>query len=101
MIRMSAIAAAVSLFASAALGQTPATPAQGPGENRSGSGSVQVPPGPVLSAEEIKERLQQEGYTEITDLVAQGPSYEAKAQKDGRRYNLTVDARTGAIRSRY
>jgi uncharacterized membrane protein YkoI len=58
-------------------------------------------PGPVMSPDEIKARLQEEGYTEVRDLLLQGPSYEAKAQKDGRKYNLTVDARTGAIRSRY
>lgn len=58
-------------------------------------------PGPVMSEDEIKARLQEEGYTEVGDLMLQGPSYEAKAQKDGRRFNLTVDARTGAIRSRY
>ena len=38
---------------------------------------------------------------EVTELSLQGPSYEAKAVKDGRRVNLTVDARTSSIRSTY
>jgi hypothetical protein len=100
MIRMSVVVIAAGLLALPAFGQTPAAPSTSPGENRS-TGGVTIQPGPVMNEDEIKEQLRREGYTEITELVLQGPSYEAKALKDGRRFNLTVDARTGAIRSRY
>lgn len=100
MIRMP-VAIAASLLASTAFGQTSAVPSPNPGNSGSASEGVVMQPGPVMSADEIKARLQEEGYTEVTDLLLQGPSYEAKAQKDGRKFNLTVDARTGAIRSRY
>lgn len=72
------------------------TPA--PGATTSGTN---MPVGQVLSEDEIREKLKQEGYTEITELRQQGPSYEAKAMKDGRNVNLTVDARTGSVRSAY
>jgi hypothetical protein len=102
MTRMLVAAFTASLIASAALGQAPSASPPNPGSSDSGSSSgVVTRPGPVMSADEIKARLQEEGYTEVTDLMLQGPSYEAKAQKDARKYNLTVDARTGAIRSRY
>jgi hypothetical protein len=104
MTRMLVAAFTASLIASAAFGQAPTASPPNPGSSDSGSSNssgVVTQPGPVMSADEIKARLQEEGYTEVTDLMLQGPSYEAKAQKDGRKYNLTVDARTGAIRSRY
>lgn len=98
MIRMPVVAIVASLWASAALAQVPATPVPGqPSQN----GGIVTRPGPVLDEAQIKARLQEEGYTEVSELLLQGPSYEAKAHKDGRRFNLTVDARTGAIRSRY
>ena len=99
MTRTLAAAFAISLFAPAVLGQTPAAPNTGANDNA--SGAVVTQPGPVMSEDEIKARLHEEGYSDVSDLLLQGPSYEAKAQKDGRKYNLTVDARTGAIRSRY
>jgi len=103
MIRTLAAALAAMLLAPPAFGQSQQTPPANPGgQSGSGtSGGVVTQPGPVMSPDEIKARLQEEGYTDVSDLVLQGPSYEAKAQKDGRRFNLTVDARTGAIRSRY
>jgi hypothetical protein len=94
-------ALAAALTATAAVGQTPSSPPSAPRGNSQGSGAVIPQPGPVMSEGEIKDRLKEEGYTEVTELQLQGPSYEAKALKDGRKYNLTVDARTGAIRSRY
>ena len=80
--------------------------AQAPSGAQEGSGaatpSQAVPqPGQVLSEDAIREKLRQEGYPEVTELRLQGPSYEAKAVKDGRKVNLTVDARTGSIRSTY
>jgi uncharacterized membrane protein YkoI len=78
------------------------TPASGAPDTGRSPGTTTLPQtGQVLNEDEIKAKLQEEGYTEVTELQLQGPSYEAKAHKDGRRYNLTVDARTGNIRSRY
>jgi uncharacterized membrane protein YkoI len=92
---------AAGLLATPAVAQAPS------GATGSSDGNGQAPTqmvpqtGPVLNETEIKARLAEEGYTEVTELQLQGPSYEAKALKDGRKYNLTVDARTGNIRSRY
>jgi uncharacterized membrane protein YkoI len=92
---------AAGLLATPAVAQAPTAPS-GASEGNSQAPTQVVPQiGPVMSEAEIKARLAEEGYTEVTELQLQGPSYEAKALKDGRRYNLTVDARTGNIRSRY
>jgi uncharacterized membrane protein YkoI len=92
-------ACAVGMLATSATAQTP--PASAPEGGKSTIGTPLPQPGQVLSEGEIKAKLQEEGYTEVSELRLQGPSYEAKAVKDGRKYNLTVDARTGNIRSRY
>lgn len=92
-------ACAVGISAASAVGQTP--PSGAPDAPKSTIGTPLPQPGQVLPESEIKAKLQEEGYTEVTELQLQGPSYEAKALKDGRKYNLTVDARTGNIRSRY
>lgn len=90
-----------------ALGAAAQVPADSPSQTAPGSGAMsnpgQVVPqtGRVLSEDEIRGKLREEGYPEVTELRLQGPSYEAKAVKDGRKVNLTVDARTGSIRSTY
>ena len=101
MNRTLAATLAAGLIVTPAVAQAPAG-SSGP-SGTTGQAPTQVVPqtGPVMSEAEIKARLAEEGYTEVTELQLQGPSYEAKALKDGRKYNLTVDARTGNIRSRY
>jgi len=96
-----AIAAVIVLAgASASLGQ--GTPDQSPGRTPPGAASPPIPSaGQVLNEDQIRQKLREEGYSDVTELRLQGPSYEAKATKDGRRVNLTVDARTGSIRSTY
>lgn len=91
-----AILAALT-FATAALAQTPSG---GAGRDQAAP-TVQMPSGPVLSEEEIRQRLEKDGYSSITEIRRQGPSYEAKAVRDGKPVNLTVDARTGSVRSTY
>lgn len=95
-----AVCTAGMILAGGAVAQQ--TPASGAPDSGRSPGTTTLPqPGHVLNEDEIKAKLKEEGYTEVTELQLQGPSYEAKAHKDGRRYNLTVDARTGNIRSRY
>lgn len=101
MNRALAAVLAAGLFATPALAQTPSPSSGAADGNGNARGTILPQPGPVMSEADIRARLAEEGYTEVTELVLQGPSYEAKAHKDGRRFNLTVDARTGNIRSRY
>ncbi len=103
MRRIASLTAAGILMAGSVAAQAPpAPPAQVPGSGATSSPSQTVPqPGLVLSEDEIRQKLREEGYPEVTELRLQGPSYEAKAVKDGRNVNLTVDARTGSIRSTY
>lgn len=98
---IAALAAAV-LTAAAAHAQAPQPAA--PGGQPSGSASPGVgdlPVGRVLNEDQIRERLEKEGYRDVTEIKRQGPSYEAKAMRDGRQVQLTVDAATGSVRSTY
>jgi Peptidase propeptide and YPEB domain len=102
--RIAGLMVALSLVAGSVAAQAPsgAPPAQAPGSGATSSPSQTVPqPGLVLNEDEIRQKLREEGYAEVTELRLQGPSYEAKAVKNGRNVNLTVDARTGSIRSTY
>src|SRR5690554_3720810 len=96
-------AVAISLAAGTAMAQLPSeVPSrQAPGGANPGQRQILPKPGEVMSEEEIRRKLREEGYLEVTELRLQGPSYEAKAVKDGRTVNLTVDAKTGSIRSTY
>jgi hypothetical protein len=101
--RIATFAAALSVMAAGAAAQAPAgAQAQTPGSGATSNPTQTMPqPGQVLSEDEIRQKLREEGYLEVTELRLQGPSYEAKAVRDGRNVNLTVDARTGSIRSTY
>jgi hypothetical protein len=98
--RIAGLIAALALLQGGAALAQPAAPAPGTGATSAPSQTVPQP-GKVLGEDEIRQKLREEGYTEVTELRLQGPSYEAKAIKDGRNINLTVDARTGSIRSTY
>ncbi len=96
-----AIAAAIFL-AGVSIVQSQGTTDQGSDGTPPAAKSPAIPSaGHVLNEDQIRQKLQEEGYSEVTELRLQGPSYEAKATKDGRNVNLTVDARTGSIRSTY
>jgi hypothetical protein len=103
MARIAGLMVALSLLAGSVAAQAPsgAPPAQTPGSGATSPSQTVPQPGLVLNEDEIRKKLREEGYAEVTELRLQGPSYEAKAVKDGRNVNLTVDARTGSIRSTY
>lgn len=71
-----------------------------PTGNRS-SDTVQPMGRQFLTEEQIRDRLRLEGYEQITELELLGVNYQAKAVKDGKSLNLTVDAATGSVRSAY
>jgi uncharacterized membrane protein YkoI len=105
---MGRLTAVVAMASAVLLSQSLPLQAQGQSSDQpSGSAPpaaaspVIVPTGQVLNEDQIREKLREEGYVEVKELRLQGPSYEAKAVRDGRNVNLTVDARTGSIRSTY
>jgi hypothetical protein len=71
-----------------------------PTGNRTGD-TVQPMGRQFLSEEQIRDRLRLEGYEQITEMELLGVNYQAKAVKDGKSLNLTVDAATGSVRSAY
>jgi hypothetical protein len=70
-------------------------PAQSPGAGTQAPGHV----GASLSEDQVRERLKQQGYSDVLRLNRAGDRYEATAMKNGRSINLVIDARTGAIRN--
>ena len=48
----------------------------------------------VLSARELRDALENAGYTDIHIIQANGDMYDMSAQKDGRAVLLRADART-------
>lgn len=60
-------------------------------------GSAPGQSGTILSERDIREKLQVDGYSGVSDLKREGNKYSAMATKDGRKVRLSVDARTGAV----
>lgn len=50
-----------------------------------------------MSSDEIRERLEAQGFTDVEDLDRDGGMYQARASRDGQTYVLQLDAETGAI----
>jgi peptidoglycan hydrolase-like protein with peptidoglycan-binding domain len=75
---------------------TAATTAANNPSQTSGSGSSS-PPG-RMSADQIRDQLQAQGYDNVSDLRPWGNAdYTATADKNGQRYMLEIDGRTGQI----
>lgn len=51
--------------------------------------------GGPLTAEMVYDRLRNEGYERVNSIRQQGDIFTARAYRDGRAYNLVVDAGTG------
>jgi uncharacterized membrane protein YkoI len=52
-----------------------------------------------MTEAQIKSKLQQMGYTSVSEIKRSGNGYQVTAMKDGQEQQLEVDARTGAIES--
>lgn len=63
-------------------------------------GSSNSASGPVASEADLRQRLQQQGYSSISDIKKHGDKYQAKAMKDGKKVTLDVDSKSGRISSR-
>lgn len=53
--------------------------------------------GRILSPDDIRIKLQAEGYSNISDLKREGNKYTLHAMKDGNPLRVVVDARSGQI----
>lgn len=56
--------------------------------------------GRLMSAEEVQEKLQQQGYSKVSDLRQVGDKWEAEVTKDGRSVSLLFDPYSGEISTR-
>ena len=52
---------------------------------------------PMLSADDVRGRLQSAGYSDISNVKAQGQRYTARAQRGNDSYALRVDGHTGRV----
>jgi peptidoglycan hydrolase-like protein with peptidoglycan-binding domain len=52
---------------------------------------------PPLSADEVRDHLQSAGYTNVSNVRAQGQRYTARAQRGDDTYALRVDGRSGRV----
>ena len=56
--------------------------------------------GKAMAADQIRKRLQRDGYRNVRDVRMEGDAYSATASKGGKSYKLQVDPQTGNVRSR-
>lgn len=123
--RLSAILAAATLgLSAAAYAQTSTAPTQppaaAPAAPSSGSGSsVNTPADRTgtagrpstttqsgtatnkqMSEAEVRQELEKQGYTRISDVKKKGDHFEAKGMKDGKTVSLNVDAKSGKVVAR-
>jgi Peptidase propeptide and YPEB domain len=100
------LAAATIGLGSAAYAQTGAAPSPTPKAE-----SVQPKASPsdsgtrggatkVMTEAELRQELQRQGYSNVSDVRKKGDGFEAKAMKDGKRVSLDVDAKTGKVVTR-
>ena len=73
----------------------------GPGTRRAAgeratSGSGGTTP-PMLTADDVRSRLQSAGYSDVSNVKAQGQRYTARAQRGNDSYALRVDGHTGRV----
>src|SRR6185437_13151662 len=52
---------------------------------------------PMLSADDVRDRLQSAGYSDVSNVKAQGQRYTARAQRGNDSYSLRIDGRTGQV----
>ena len=63
------------------------------GRTTTGSGGTT----PMLSADDVRDRLQAAGYNNVSNVRAQGQRYTARAERGNDRYTLRIDGRTGKV----
>jgi hypothetical protein len=78
-----------------------AAAAAGSDRRTAGSGSSTASTGPRLSRVDIRNRLRDDGWTNVSDVSPSGnDTYTAHAEKDGVAYRLDVDGNTGHVTNR-
>jgi hypothetical protein len=51
----------------------------------------------LSSEDDVRKRLQSQGYSQITEIEKKGDKFEAKAQKNGKTVELEIDQATGRV----
>ena len=50
-----------------------------------------------MSEEEIRDRLKDQGFADVTGLRREGDAYQATAKTDGKLVTLRIDPNTGEV----
>lgn len=74
----------------------------GPGGQRlesqsTGTAQSGAQTGGAMGEEEIRSRLRDQGFADVTDLRLEGEAYQATAMKDGKLVTLQIDPKTGQV----
>ena len=87
--RVNALVIITSLVACLATGTQPSMAAAPAYEQvaQTSDGSAQMTP----SEEEAKKRLESAGYSDVTNVKSSSEGLSAKAVKDGKKVNITID----------
>lgn len=51
-----------------------------------------------MTETQVRDRLQKEGYSEVSNLTKSGQNFTATAKKDGQTVQLEIDGSTGLVR---
>lgn len=95
-----ALVAAFALASTAAYAQTSGSQTSPiTRETTTPQGGAPGQAGTILSQDDVRKKLQAEGFSNITDLKREGNKYTATANKGGSKVAVSVDARSGKIDS--
>jgi hypothetical protein len=56
--------------------------------------------GQMMTADHVRQKLQQQGYSNVSDLRQEGDKWAGKATKDGRSITFHFDPHSGEVSTR-
>lgn len=71
--------------------------AAGPPRAMAGAGARDADAAGAMSADDLRARLEAQGYTDVADLRREGDVYRATAMRDGQAVTLQIDPETGRV----
>jgi hypothetical protein len=80
-------------------GIAPTTPGTAPSSSATTPGSTAGSGSTMMTEADVRQKLEQEGYSQISDLKKDKDGYTAKGMKGGKQVTLGVDA-TGKVEAK-
>ena len=89
----------MSAGGSSASGSSSMSPGTTSGSN-AGTGGAAAGSASQMSASDVEDKLEKQGYTQVTGVKKVGDKFEAKAMKNGKSVNVEVDPATGMVQDK-